>query len=155
MEFSLLDKINLSLLVIAIVFTIIVGSLYAVVHNKTGPAGVKGDTGAQGAAQVPITGSILQINATNFSGTTTFAKQYTSTVTVNASGNAQSLAIGSVYMFGVLSSMLSKPPTPAFGVAFFDSIHTVPVTIDTGGTITIGPMPALASTFVFTLVFQT
>lgn len=147
------DKVNIGLLTLALIMLAVVGGLYAFVKGKSGPEGPKGDTGSQGAPQPTIVGSVLQPNVTNFTATN-HVNQYSNTITINSFGGCMGLIIGTVYSFGILSNNITKPQAPVFGIVFLDAIYPVPVTMDTSGVISIGPVPHVANNFTLTMVYS-
>lgn len=153
MEWTLLDKVSISLLVIGFVLAIVAASMFSFVKSKKGDTGDNGPQGPAGTAQPTITGTINQLNSTNFTSVVSSLFQYTSTIVLQASGSVASITPGSNYVFGVLSSSITRPSATVYGNAFLDNIHSVPCSVDGSGVITVGPM-VNANTFTLFVTFN-
>lgn len=153
---QLSDKICISLLTIAIIGVLTVGILYPFITTTVGPIGEKGAVGPQGKSIETLYGSILQLNTVNFSTITSTVSQYSNTILCSGNGTLIDVPDGSTLMLGIIAPTIQSPKTTANGTCFYGAT-LVPLSIDTGGIITIGPgdwNPLFGETFNFFIVYS-
>ena len=137
---TLLEKITIGLLVVALIGIIVVGALYHFIQTKEGIPGDRGQQGIPGSSLPPITAPLIQLNNLNFPNSKTIVSQYSKTITINASGSINDIGDGATIVLGALPNSITRPTFfPVSGIAYFDDTNIIPAVIDLNGNILVGP----------------